>query len=80
MDNDYEKTLASLSGQTLSRWLPIGYVRKILFLILLLIGFYGLFVLDNLLYLLIIFIALILFSPKIAGLVAFGLGRLLSKK
>jgi hypothetical protein len=80
MDDDYEKSLTALAGQRLSSWLPKGYIRKILFFILLFIGLFGTFVLENGWYLLIMFIALILFSPRIAGEVAFLLGRLLSKK
>jgi len=69
-----KNTEASMSGATLSFWLPDGLIRKLIMLALVLVGIYGLLTGGGLLYLIPIVLAAT-FSPRLIGELMFALGR-----
>jgi hypothetical protein len=76
MDN--EKNLdAAFAGNSLSSWLPIGFARKIIFLLLLIATFLGLFLEPQWYQLVLLLIAAIM-SPRVVGEVAYFIGKLLA--
>ena len=62
-----------LSGVLLSIWFPIGVGRKLIMFVLFSIGIYGLEIEND--YLLISWILLPCFSPRIVGEVSYLIGR-----
>lgn len=73
-----ERTVNMAAGRLLSVWLPTGWGRRVIMLILLLFGLYGL-IIGKLLFLICWLIA-VTFSPRIMGEVSFLLGRITRKK
>lgn len=63
-----------LSGQLMSPWLPYGFVRKILMLVFVFLGVSGLF--EGNAYFVLLLIFAVLFSPRVVGSLAYGLGKL----
>jgi hypothetical protein len=73
-----ERTIAEASGFLLSFWLPVGWGRRIIMLVLIFVGFYGLFIGKTILV--ISWAIAVLFSPRIVGEVAYFFGRLTRKE
>ncbi len=67
---------AQLSGALLSTWLPFGWGRKLIMILLFIVGAYGL--VEGNSYFLIAWLCALLFSPRIVGVFAFAFGRLMA--
>jgi hypothetical protein len=74
---EIEHHIATVSGQLLSIWIPIGITRKILMASFFLIGLLGFFTQYEWLIYLILIAGL--FSPRLTGEISYMLGRM-SKK
>jgi hypothetical protein len=74
MNSDIDKFNAAASGYLLSRWWPIGNVRKILFVILIIFGTYGIYNSGHWYQYVAIVIAATM-SPRLVGETAYYLGR-----
>jgi hypothetical protein len=72
--NDEDNVQASLAGQILSSWLPVGLIRKLLFFMLLILAAIGIATGPQLYHFLFIMIASIM-SPRVVGVISFYLGR-----
>jgi len=70
----FEEVQAKIAGALMRSWLPSGWVRKVLMLIIFLIMLFGLFN-GQYFYLLLIFL-LAIFSPRVIAEVAMFIGRL----
>lgn len=76
---DWEKLellQAQLSGALLSTWLPFGWGRRLIMIVLFIIGAYGLAEGNS--YFLFAWLFALLFSPRIVGEVAFAFGRFMA--
>lgn len=73
----FEGIHAQLSGVLLSPWLPFDWGRRAIMIFLFFIGLYGIIQGHSLLVL--IWLLLPLFSPRIVGEVAYALGKILRK-
>lgn len=69
-----EMLQAQLSGALLSTWLPFGWERRSIMIVLFLVGAYGL--VQGSIYFLVAWLLLLLFSPRVVGELAFAFGRL----
>ena len=65
---------AQLSGLLLSVWLPFGWGQRMAMFALLLIGLYGLS--EGSYYLLLAWVGMAIFSPRLVGEISFFLGRI----
>ncbi|MEK7584817.1 MAG: hypothetical protein AAB490_06250 [Patescibacteria group bacterium] len=72
-----EQSKSALAGAMLSSWLPADGVRRAIMLVLLIIGLYGF--IHGKLALLVFWLILLLFSPRIVGEVVMLLGRISRK-
>ena len=72
--NNLEVMQSQLSGALLSIWIPFGWGRRFLMVLLFLTGIFG-FVSGNI-YFFISWLLLLLFSPRCIGLLFYALGRL----
>ena len=70
---EFELLSAKISGSLLSVWLPVDIGRRLIMVILFLIGLYGLMNGNN--YFLISWIFLPMFSPRLVGEIAHLMGR-----
>jgi hypothetical protein len=73
-----ERTVDMAAGRLLSVWFPVGWGRKVIMLVLVLFGFYGL-IIEKPLFL-ICWVIAVMFSPRIVGEVSFFLGKITRKK
>jgi len=71
-----EMLQTQLSGALLSTWLPFGWGRRSIMIVLLLVGAYGLVEGNG--YFLISWSLLLLFSPRVVGEFSFTFGRFLA--
>jgi hypothetical protein len=71
-----ETLQARLSGALLSPWLPFGWVRRLIMVVLFLVGAIG--VTQGNTYFLFSWLLLLLFSPRLVGEVAYAFGRFMS--
>ena len=62
-----------LSGLLLSIWFPMGIGRKLIMLVIFLVGIYGLLIGNH--YFLFSWVILPMFSPRLVGEIAFLMGR-----
>lgn len=69
-----ETVIALLSGRLLSVWLPVEWSRRTLMLIIFVVGLIGIF--TGLHILILSWLVLPLFSPRLAGELAFAFGNL----
>jgi hypothetical protein len=76
MKND-DDIQAALAGQLLSSWLPIGVIRKLIFLTLLIFAVIGIATEPQWYHFLSILIALI-FSPRVVGEITYALGKIIA--
>ena len=74
MSNDIDKFNSAASGYLLSSWLPIGDIRKILFVALLIFGAYGVFNASHWYHYVAIAVSALM-SPKLVGLTAYYVGK-----
>lgn len=65
-----------LSGALLSTWLPFGWGRRSIMIVLLLVGVFGL--VEGKGYFLIAGLFLLLFSPRVVGELTFAFGRFMA--
>ena len=72
-----EDLQAELAGVIMSPWLPLGWVRRTIMLILFLLGLYG--VVQKHLVLVVFWLSLLLFSPRISAEVLMFLGSFRKK-
>ncbi len=68
-----ETLQAQLAGVLLHPWLPFGWVRRSIMVVLLLIGVYGLLEGNN--YFLLAWVLLLFFSPRFVGEFSYALGK-----
>ena len=71
-----EMRQTQLSGALLSTWLPFGWGRRSIMIVLLLVGAYG--IVEGNGYFLIAWLLLLLFSPRAVGWLAFAFGRFMA--
>jgi len=76
--NKFNELNAQLAGAMLSSWLPADWIRRILMVIIFLVGFYGIFEISS--YFLILLILSLLFSPRIVGEIAIFMGKIKGNK
>ena len=72
-----ERRRAQLAGMVLSNWLPFGWQRLTIMIVLVLVGVYG--ILDGNSNLLFAWLLLPFFSPRASGELAHAFGRLFGK-
>ena len=72
-----KQNIVRISGQLLSTWLPAGFMRKILMLAFILIGFLGFF--SQFQWLICSFILAGMFSPRLVGETAIIVGYVRGK-
>ena len=65
---------AKLSGVLLSIWFPMGIARKLIMVVIFLVGIYGLVIGNH--YFLFSWIILPMFSPRLMGEVSYFMGRI----
>jgi hypothetical protein len=65
---------AKLSGGLLSIWFPMGIGRKLIMVVIFLVGIYGLVIGNH--YFLFSWIILPMFSPRLMGEVSYFMGRI----
>ena len=68
-----ETLQAQLAGGLLRPWLPFGWARRSIMVVLLLVGVYGLTVGNN--YFLLAWVVLLFFSPRFVGEFSYALGK-----
>jgi hypothetical protein len=73
-----ERAIASGAGFLCSFWLPVGWGRRVIMFVLLLVGFYGLLIGKPLFV--ISWAIAAMFSPRIVGNVTYFFGRLARKE
>lgn len=71
-----EALQAQLSGALLSPWLPFGWGRRSIMMVLFLVGAIGLAQGND--YFLFAWLFLLFFSPRVVGEVAYALGRFMA--
>lgn len=72
-----ERTIDMAAGRLLSVWLPVGWSRRVIMLVLFLFSLYGLIIGKPLS--LICWVIAVMFSPRIMGEVSFFLGKITRK-
>lgn len=72
----FEMLQTQLAGVLMSTWLPFGWGRRSIMIVLLLVGAYG--IVEGSGYFLIAWLQLLLFSPRVVGELAFVYGRFLA--
>ena len=75
-DQDQESVNTALAGQIMSKWVPYGDLRRLIFFAFIVLFLYGLITGDNALLFCVIPIALM--SPRIVGTLAYTAGRIAS--
>lgn len=74
-ERDKLKILAAgLSGQLMSIWIPFGWERRTIMVVLLLLGLYGLF--SGHFYWVFAWVLILLFSPRAVGNTAYLIGKI----
>lgn len=71
-----EMLQTQLAGTLLSTWLPFGWGRRSIMIVLFLVGAYGLMEGDS--YFLVAWAFLLLFSPRVVGESTFAFGRFMA--
>ncbi|MDD5396519.1 MAG: hypothetical protein PHW24_00475 [Candidatus Moranbacteria bacterium] len=73
----FEQLKSQLAGAILSSWLPVDSSRKVMMLVLFLIGLYGIIKINILFVLVWLFLAF--FSPRLVGEITIFFGKLFKK-
>jgi hypothetical protein len=72
---DRKEAEAAVAGQLLHPWMPYGGLRKAIFVVLVCVGFVGLYVTQNYFFLIALVLASLM-SPRLIGGLAFNIGRI----
>jgi hypothetical protein len=72
-DQDQESVNAAIAGQVMSKWVPYGDLRRLIFFVFIVLFFYGVIKGDN--ALLLCAIPIILMSPRAVGEILYFAGR-----
>lgn len=78
IDKQFGEIETDLTGLIMSKWLPYGIVRRIIMLVVFLLGLYGAIKINVLFILL--WLLLPFFSPRIAAMVTVFFGKLFGNK